>query len=105
MAISTASIAAILTVAVLGTEVVRLGNRVNELESAKSDAGENTQKSNNAYAGVKSGDKLGEYILASNYEDLYYTVKSAQKKDKEMVEYDSVVITGGQMTWLLHQVI
>ena len=91
MAISTASIAAILTVAVLGTEVVRLGNRVNELESAKSDAGENTQKSNNAYAGVKSGDKLGEYILASNYEDLYYTVKSAQKKDKEMVEYDSVV--------------
>ena len=95
MAISTASIAAILTVAVLGTEVVRLGNRVNELESAKSDAGENTQKSNNAYAGVKSGDKLGEYILASNYEDLYYTVKSAQKKDKEMVEYDSVVITGG----------
>ena len=44
MAISTASIAAILTVAVLGTEVVRLGNRVNELESAKSDAGENTQK-------------------------------------------------------------
>ena len=44
----------------------------------------------------KSGDKLGEYILASNYEDLYYTVKSAQKKDKEMVEYDSVVITGGR---------
>lgn len=94
MAISTASIAAILTVAVLGTEVVRLGNRVNELESAKSDAGENTQKSNNAYAGVKSGDKLGEYILASNYEDLYDTVKSAQKKDKEMIEYDSAEITG-----------
>lgn len=94
MAISTASIAAILTVAVLGTEVVRLGNRVNELESAKSDAGENTQKSNNAYAGVKSGDKLGEYILASNYEDLYYTVKSTQKKDKEMIEYDSAEITG-----------
>lgn len=94
IAISAAAIAAILTVSILGTEVVRLGNRVNELESAKSDAGENTQKSNNAYAGVKSGDKLGEYILASNYEDLYDTVKSAQKKDKEMIEYDSVEITG-----------
>lgn len=59
MAISTASIAAILTVAVLGTEVVRLGNRVNELESAKSDAGENTAKKQQCICRSKKWGQTG----------------------------------------------
>lgn len=65
--------------------MVRLGNRVNELESAKSDAVENTQKSNNAYVGVKSGDRLGEYILAT-YSDKETEVNSLHVFDGEMKE-------------------
>lgn len=70
-----ATVAAVLVVAVLGTEVVRLNNRIDELETKTANVISQNNAQNNVYAGIKSGAKLGDYEAASDYGKLYDVVK------------------------------
>ena len=70
--------AAVLVVAVLGTEVVRLNNRIDELETKTANVISQNNAQNNVYAGIKSGAKLGDYEAASDYGKLYDVVKKAE---------------------------
>lgn len=70
-----ATVAAVLVVAVLGTEVVRLNNRIDELETKTANVISQNNAQNNVYAGIKSGAKLGDYEAASDYGKLYDVAK------------------------------
>lgn len=70
--------AAVLVVAVLGTEVVRLNNRIDELETKTANVISQNNAQNNVYAGIKSGAKLGDYEAASDYGKLYDVAKKAE---------------------------
>lgn len=92
--------AAVLVVAVLGTEVMRLNNRINELETKTSNVISQGNAQNNVYAGIKSGNELGDYVVAANYEQLYDSVKKVEDSMKEARSEDWVdgVETSGAMT-------
>ncbi len=92
--------AAVLVVAVLGTEVMRLNNRINELETKTSNVISQGNAQNNVYAGIKSGNELGDYVVAANYEQLYDSVKKVEDSMKEARSGDWVdgVETSGAMT-------
>ena len=75
--------AAVLVVTVLGTEVMRLNNRINELETKTSNVISQGNAQNNVYAGIKSGNELGDYVVAANYEQLYDSVKKVEDSMKE----------------------
>ena len=92
--------AAVLVVTVLGTEVMRLNNRINELETKTSNVISQGNAQNNVYAGIKSGNELGDYVVAANYEQLYDSVKKVEDSMKEARSGDWVdgVETSGAMT-------
>ena len=81
---SITTVAALLAVAILGTEVVRLNNRVGELESGIVIGQMQGNVSDSIYAGIKSSEKMGEYVLATGYEDFYDTVKNAKKSSGDL---------------------
>lgn len=92
--------AAVLVVTVLGTEVMRLNNRINELETKTSNVISQGNAQNNVYAGIKSGNELGDYVVVANYEQLYDSVKKVEDSMKEARSGDWVdgVETSGAMT-------
>ncbi|WP_455721201.1 beta-propeller domain-containing protein [Agathobacter sp.] len=94
------AVAAVLVVAVLGTEVMRLNNRINELETKTSNVISQGNAQNNVYAGIKSGNELGDYVVAANYEQLYDSVKKVEDSMKEARSGDWVdgPETSGAMT-------
>ena len=77
------TVAAVFVVAVLGTEVVRLNNRIDELETKTANVISQNNAQNNVYAGIKSGAKLGDYEAASDYGKLYDVVKKAEASIKD----------------------
>lgn len=94
------AVAAVLVVAVLGTEVMRLNNRINELETKTSNVISQGNAQNNVYAGIKSGNELGDYVVAANYEQLYDSVKKVEDSMKEAKSGDWIdgLETNGAMT-------
>lgn len=70
---SITTVAAVLAVAILGTEVYKLSNTVNQLESSSSTL--NSSEITNV--GHKSLAEFGRYEIASDYEGLYDVVKAA----------------------------
>ena len=95
--------AAVLVVAVLGTEVVRLNNRIDELETKTANVISQNNAQNNVYAGIKSGAKLGDYESASDYGKLYDVAKKAEASIRNTASGDLLESAEQQELRLMHR--